>query len=172
MGKFVMILIYVGVACLLMSLGCKSRGSAEGGESSTNAKEVGQRFGDFVMKGDWNGAYALTSPDFQSKTTASALQSQYDQLIAEIRKDDPKFAPNFVDVYEGSLPETDAEAKEDYSLSTVPPKADWRGALAVAIGWADNEEPRTIERGVDSNVFVVDTSSGLKIASVEFDFMD
>ncbi|MBC8066655.1 MAG: hypothetical protein H7Y17_17630 [Chlorobia bacterium] len=155
-----------------MSLGCKASGNAENGTSSPGAKEVGQKFGDLVMKGYWNGAYALTSPDFQRTTTVSALQSQYDNLIAQIRQDDPKFAPNFVDVYEGSLPETEEEAKEDYNLGTVPPKSEWRGALAVSIGWADNEEPRTIERGVDSNVFDINTSSGLKIASVEFDFMD
>lgn len=171
--KFAALLFVSLFVCLLA--GCSSdlngdpnEGSGDG-SISTAYDSIAKDFGNDVMKGDWTSAYALTTSEFQATTSQAEMQKQYDDLVADIVKDDANYKPTMVEVDHGSLPSDEKEAKEIYNLKTMPPKDSWKAWLFSIIGEGDSDG---IERGVEAQVLVVEVNGQNKLAHVEFAYPD
>lgn len=166
--------IWFAVACLavLLSLaGCSMGGGGEDVQPASVAQhdDLAKQFGNHVLKGDWTSAYAMTTSAYQATTTQAAMQKEYDDLAAEILKDDSTYKPNMVDVGHGDLPTDEKEAREDLHFKTVPPKSEWLAWLFSEIGEGDKDG---IERGISAELFVVNDNGQPRFGHVEFEFMD
>jgi hypothetical protein len=159
------------VLCAVVPAGCNAGpGSADAAsEPRAEYEAVGQQFGEHVLKGDWAAAYAMTTGAFQGAVSQARLKAAYDELLRQIRADDPMFRPNRVETDFGSLPEDEAEARTLYDIAVVPPKSTWKAWIATGIGFGDEQG---IERGIDAWMLIVDVAGELKIAHVNFEFMD
>lgn len=155
--------------CAVASAGCGGdAGEAEGSERA-EYEAIARQFGEHVLKGDWAAAYAMTTSQFRGAVPQARLKADYDDLLRQIRQDDPGFQPNRVEADFGTLPTDEAEAKDTYDILMVPPKATWRAWMASGIGFGDEQ---TILRGIDAWLLIVDDLGQLKIAHVDFEFMD
>ena len=67
------------------------------------------------------------------------------------------------------LPEDEAEAKQTYDITLVPPRATWQAWLSAGIGFGDEQG---IERGSDAWLLIVADLGQLKIGHVNFEFME
>ncbi|MEA2552259.1 MAG: hypothetical protein QOJ65_435 [Fimbriimonadaceae bacterium] len=160
----------VGIAATCASCMPQIAGGDNGHEERiTTYDPAVRKFGEAVMKGDWPTAYAMTTPAFQATTSQVQLQAEYDKLIADIVKDDPTFKPNTVQVEQGGLPSSEAEAKDTYDFKTMPPKSQWKAWMFAEIGEAVQG---TMERGLEARVLVIEEQCQPKFAHVEFGYQD
>src|SRR5687767_584009 len=121
-------------------------------EPRAEYEAVAQQFGEHVLRGEWAAAYAMTTSQFRGAVPQARLQGAYDDLLRQIREDDPGFRPNRVEVDFGTLPGDEAEAKQTYGIMLVPERATWRAWLAAAVGFGDEQG---IERGIDAWLLLV-----------------
>ena len=159
------------VLCAVLSAGCGAGpGSADATtDDRAEYEAIGQQFGQHVLNGDWAAAYAMTTGAFHGAVPQARLKAAYDDLLRQIRADDPTFRPNRVETDFGSLPTDEAEAKSIYDIAVVPPMSTWKAWIATGIGFGDEQG---IERGIDAWMLIVDDVGELRIAHVGFEFMD
>ena len=163
----------LAVLALCFGAGCSFEGA--GGDAAmaetvdTSYDGLAKQFAQSVQRGDWAAAYAMTTPEFQATTTQAGLQKEYDDLIAEIRKDEPAFTPNMIEIDRGDLPSDEKEAKETYEFKSIPPKSEWKAWLSASMGTGDKDG---FERGVEAWLFVVSHNGENKFAHVEFAYLD
>jgi hypothetical protein len=161
------------VLLLLMALlaGCGDDKSASVAAVDPKAAEkaVAKAFGNAMLSNDWSTAYAMTTPEFQKAVPRLDMQNQYVGLVSKIFEDDPKYTPNLVEVDEGALPASLEEATSKYHIQNPPPKETWKAWMAASIGQG---KKAGIDRGVDAWMLIVEVGGELKIAHVNFEFMD
>jgi hypothetical protein len=157
--------------CAGAVLACDAGSSRAGGEEEERPeyRDLTQRFGEAVLRGDWAAAYAMTTATFHGAVGQAQLQAQYENLLREIREDEPGFQPNRVIADFGVLPSNETEAKETYDILMVPPQATWKAWTAAGIGFGDDQG---IVQGIDARLLIVDDGGQLKIGWVRFEFMD
>jgi hypothetical protein len=155
-----------------LAAGCGSGAASDAEERSDERaahEALARQFGEHVLRGDWAAAYAMTTGQFRGAVPQSQMRADYENLLREIRSDDPAFQPNRVEADSGTLPSDEAEAKDTYGIRLVPPRASWRAWMSAGIGFGNDQG---IERGIDAWLLIVDDLGQLKIAHVDFEFMD
>ena len=159
-------------AAAIGAIGCSSDLSmGAGDESSDNSAydSIAKQFGNDMKDGNWSDAYSLTTAAYKATTTQAQMQKQYDDMVAEIKKDDSTYAPNMVDVGHGELPDDEKDAEETYEFKNVPPKSTWKAWLFAEVGVGDKD---AMERSISADLFVVDENGQNKIQYVEFEYGD
>lgn len=163
---------------LLLVLSCGPSGPVvtdeaeqEGGKRRAEVEAFVTQFGNAVIANDWNAAYSMLLPEYQSVMSQDAMSQKYQELVSMIVKDDPSFKPNTVYLGFGVLPNNEQEAKE-YGIVLPPPKDTWIDWLYCGIGWSKTGEAGDVESGVEASVLVVDMYGKLQIAHLEWQFMD
>jgi hypothetical protein len=162
-------LVALVMICAAAATACEPGGATTDGEPRAEYEAVARQFGEHVLKGDWAAAFAMTTSQFRGAMPQARLKEAYEDLLRQIRQDDPTFEPNRVETSFGTLPVDEAEARQTYGIVLVPPKASWRAWLSSGIGFGGVQG---IERGIDAWLLIVDDLGQLKIAHVGFEFMD
>lgn len=157
------------LAAIALLAGCGKAEVAGAGEDAGKAyKPLVKQFGQAVMRGDWQAAYAMTTPEFQAKTSQAQMQADYGKLVAEIQKEEPNYKPNMVDAHRGDLPKDEQEAAQ-WGISPVPPKSTWKAWACAEIGEGQGGE---MDRGIDAWMLVTEQGGQTKLSHVEFMFPD
>jgi ABC-type glycerol-3-phosphate transport system substrate-binding protein len=143
--------------------------AATSGAERAEHEALAQRFGQHIVNGDWAAAYGMTTSQFQEAVSQAQLQAAHDDLVRQMREDEPGFSANTVQVDFGVLPANEEEARQTYDITVVPPRDTWKAWLAAGVGSGDGT---TIERGVDAWLLIVEQSGQLKIGHVNFEFID
>jgi hypothetical protein len=154
----------------LVLAGCTGSGGVSSSNERPEYETLARQFGRHVVTGNWGAAYALTTAEFQQAVSQEQLMASYDELMRQIREDEPTFLPNTVDPGYGVLPSNEEEAREIYDLVIVPPRDTWKAWLGVDIG--SSSDGSTVDRGVDAWLLIVEQAGQLKIGHVNFEFID
>jgi hypothetical protein len=158
-----------GTTGLLLSLLILAGCGASADANNAEYEKVAQRLGQYVVNGDWNGVYAMTTNEFRQAVPLEQLQASYDDLVRQMREDEPQYAANTVQVDIGVLPANEEEARQGYDIVAVPPKNTWKAWMSSGIGSGDGT---TIHRGVDAWLLIVEQAGKLRIGHVNFEFID
>ncbi|MGH7467862.1 MAG: hypothetical protein ACRENP_07710 [Longimicrobiales bacterium] len=132
---------------ILALAGCTGSGDAASSGERPEYEALARQFGRHVVTGDWAAAYALTTSEFQQAVPREQLRASYDDLVRQMREDEPAFQANTVQPDYGVLPADETEARESYDLVVVPPRNTWKAWMGVQIGSGTGT---TVDRGVNA----------------------
>jgi hypothetical protein len=149
--------------------GCAGSGDSASSDERPEYEELARQFGRHVLTGDWAAAHGLTTSEFQQAVSQEQLMAQYDELVQQMRADDPEFQANTIAPGFGVLPSNEEEAREIYDLVVVPARDTWKAWLGVDIGAGDGT---TVDRGVNAWMLIVEQAGTLRIGHVNFEFID
>jgi hypothetical protein len=151
--------------------GCNASGSDPSAATpSTRAQldPLAKQFGEYVIKGDWSSAYAMTTPGFQASTPIADMQKQYEDRLAELRRSEPTLTLDKVEADVGELPVDEAQAAR-YGVKSVPPQSTWKAWMFATLIGTDTQG-RSI--GLETRLFVVSDNGQDKFAHVYFDHIN
>jgi len=134
----------------------------------SDSKTFAKQFGDFVIAGDWKSAYAMTTSAFQAGTPVGDLQKQYDEILTQLRRREPAFTPDRVEVDSGELPVDESQAAR-YGVRAVPPRSTWKSWMFCFL-LGDDSKGRAM--GMEVRLFVVLDNGEDKLAHVYFDHIN
>lgn len=158
------------VVTLLVFAGCARQGGSPHNNESEKVKsacrDLTQKFGEALVKEDFEAAYGMTSGKFQENVSEDGLKTQYEEGLAGLKKLLPSFGkPSKVTCDSGVLPSSEEDAKNTYDIKIDLPKDSWRGwTFAQLLDGNDN--------GFEARLLIVEEGGQFKVGSVEFGLMD